>query len=239
MLGINFYQVVSFKHKLIFLTPPKCSTYSLKVFLDKCGIQMDEPVRPLSIPFYHTTLSEIIYCYNIGLNELKNYKIIQIVRNPYDRFLSSYFHQTQLLNIDKDKIIDNKFFNTFISQIESFKYLLPENTNEFFSNFYQNEEYKWYHFNINQHGGIRFYYNQSWWNNINKSIKINYFKLEDINKDINPLKNLLNINNTHLYSTENRRSHSILKLKNLIFKHKDRIYNLFKEDFKKFNYERL
>jgi hypothetical protein len=239
MLGVNFYQVVSFKHKLIFLTPPKCSTYSLKVFLDKCRIQMDEPTRPLSTPFYHPTLSEIIYCYNIGLDELKDYKIIQIIRNPYDRFLSSYIHQTQLLNIDKNNVTDTNIFNQFLSQLESYKYLLPENVNEFYLNFYQNEEYKWYHFNLNQHGGIRFYYNQSWWNNIDPNININYFKLEDINKNINPLKNLLNIDNTHLYSIENSKSYNIPNIKNLIFEYKDKIYNLFKEDFKQFNYERI
>jgi len=232
LIGENFYQVVSFKHKLIFLTPPRCSTYSLKDLLNKGNIKMDEPLRPISIPFYHATLSEIIYAYNINLKDLKDYKIIQITRNPIDRFISSYFYQ--LLNFKF-----NHNFEDFISKVERFKYLLPENPNEFFLNFYQNEEYKWYQYSVNQHGGVRFYYNQTWWNNISSKIKVNYFKLEDITKDITPLLDCLDLDLPLTYNQINSYSSSnpnFIEVKNSIHFYKNRIYNLFKKDFKKLNY---
>ena len=232
LLGENFYQVVSFKQKLIFLTPPRCSTYSLQDFLYRGNVEMNEPIRSISTPFYHATLSEIVYAYNINLNDLKNYKIIQITRNPIDRFISSYFYQ--------QKILGTKFsFKEFISRVERLKYLLPQNPNEFFLNFYQNEEYKWEQYSQNQHGGMRFYYNQSWWNNISPKINVNYLKLEDIIKSSHSLCNLLNLDNLIPYTLKNNNSKSEIeytKVYNSIPQYQNKIYNLFKEDFKNFNY---
>lgn len=229
ILGNNFYQVVSFKHKLIFLTPPRCSTYSLKLFLDNNKIEMDEPIRPLSTPFYHATLSEIIYSYDIDINDLPHFKIIQIVRNPYDRFISSFQKQNE--------IFSTKFnLEDFIYKVEKYKYLLPYSLNEFYLNFYQNEEFKILQHNLNQHGGVRFFYEQNWWNNLNKKVYINYFKLEDINNNISSLCNLLNIDKTNIYPIENK---SFKQSLNLSLSEKNKIYNLFKKDFEMFNYERI
>lgn len=226
LIGQNFYQVVSLKHKLIFLTPPRCSTYSLRDFLDKGNIKMDEPIRSLTTPFYHATLSEIVYAYNINLKDLKNYKIIQVTRNPINRFISSYFYQQKILGIKFD-------FESFISRVEQLKYLLPENPNEFFLNFYRSEEYKLEQYSVNQHGGLRFYYNQTWWNNLYISPEINYFKLEDISSNSSPLCDLLNISPSINYPSSNTYPQDIKPILNL---YKHRIYNLFLEDFIKFNY---
>tara|TARA_R110000803_G_C11891633_1_gene311019 strand:+ start:115 stop:780 length:666 start_codon:yes stop_codon:yes gene_type:complete len=218
-----FYQVVSFKHKLIFLTPPKCSTFSLQQFLIDANIEVNKPLRPLSTPFYHATLSEIVYSYKIDLEELKQYKVIQILRNPYDRFISSYFHQQDLIG----KQID---FNTFLKKVEQFKYLLPYNINEFYLNFYQDD------------GGVRFYYEQNWWNNLNIKVNINYLKLEDISKNSTSLCKLLNLDYHIPFLCKNKNpidKSQFYKEFNNISQYKSRIYTLFKKDFKLYNYEKF
>ena len=142
-----FYQVVSFKEKLIFLTPPKCSTYSLNKFLVDSNVSLNNPINHPQHPFYHPTLKEIIQAYNIS--NIKEYKIIQIVRNPYDRFISSYVHEQKLLK--KSLNLDN-----YISQIEQYKSLLPNNIDKFYKDFYQTLEYKNFYYKENSWGGLRF-----------------------------------------------------------------------------------
>ena len=172
-----FYQVVSFKEKLIFLTPPKCSTYSLNKFLVDSNVSLNNPINHPQHPFYHPTLKEIIQAYNIS--NIKEYKIIQIVRNPYDRFISSYVHEQKLLK--KSLNLDN-----YISQIEQYKSLLPNNIDKFYKDFYQTLEYKNFYYKENSH--------------------INNLKYDPI----------------YLSKTQ-----------------KEKIYNLFKKDFKMFNYEKF
>ena len=226
MIGFNFYQVVSLERKLIFLTPPKCSTYSLKEYLDKGGIKMDEPLRFPSTPFYHATLSEILFAYGIPIKSLKDYTIIQITRNPFTRFISSFLHQQSLL---RTKIS----IEEFLEFLENYKYLLPFNKDEFFYLLFNDEAYKWNNYRRNQWGGIRFWYNQIWWNDV--KAKINYFKLEDISKDVSPLSNLLKINNFS-YPINNYTSKNNFQLSNKL---KNKIYYLFEDDFKHLNYGEL
>ena len=104
-------------------------------------------------------------------------------------------------------------------------------------NFFQNEEFFNYHYKLNQDGGIRFYYEQNWWNNLNLDINVNYFKLEEINQNLDLLCNLLNINlPKNPYPIKNSNPHKYeLELSPSI---KDRIYNLYKKDFKLFNYSK-
>ena len=217
--------VVSFDKKLIILTPPKCSTYSLIEFLNKGGIKLDNPLRDLSTIFYHSTLSEILYAYNIPINKVHEYKIIQITRNPYERFISAFFHQQKILNTDFS-------IDILISKLENFKYLLLYNVDEFYIAFYGSLNYKQQSFLNNNWGGLRFFYEQNWWNNVNA--EINYFKLEDISKDSTSLCNSLHIKPS-FYPKINSNKNSKFSLNT---NQKNRIYNLFKNDFKLFNYKK-
>jgi hypothetical protein len=219
-----FYQVVSFKEKLIFLTPPKCSTYSLNKFLVDVNITLDEPINYPQHPFYHPTLKEITKAYNI--DKLEDYKIIQITRNPYDRFISSYIHEQNLLKKSLD-------LDYYISQVEQFKYLLPNNINEFYKSFYQTLEYRNFYYKENSWGGLRFYFEQNWWNDLNTNIS--FFKLEDIKYDSFNLCNLLK-RNLISYPQINKLNYSPIYLSKI---QKEKIYNIFREDFKIFNYERF
>ena len=225
MIGFNFYQVVSLERKLIFLTPPKCSTYSLKEYLEKGGIKMDEPFRFLSTPFYHATLSEILFAYDIPIKSLKDYTIIQITRNPYARFISSFLHQQNLL---RTKIS----IEEFLEFLENYKYLLPFNKDEFFYLLFNDEAYKWKNYKLNQWGGVRFWYEQVWWNDV--KAKVNYFKLEDLAKDTSSLSNLLQIE--ALKYPHNNVIKSNFELSN---RQKNSIYYLFENDFKYLNYGEL
>ena len=231
-----FNKVVSFEKKLIFLTPAKCSTYSLENFLIKNNVKLETPYTSLSTPFYHPTLSEIVYSYNIPLNSLSEYKIIQIVRNPKDRLISSYFH-------DIKNVGSYIPFSIFLTKLESSKYLLPYHTDEFVSSFYNNISYKWRFFQEGSWGGIRHYYNQSLYLNINHSLNFKYFKLEDVKNSTEELSKHLNVENIQ-YPLLNTSKFLATPLYQEFLKDykntenvKERIFNLFKEDYKMFNYK--
>ena len=220
-----FYKIFSLKEKLIFLTPPKCSTYSLSNFLVNSGIKLNEPLNfPKNFPFYHATLSEIVKAYNII--SLDEYKIIQITRNPYDRFISSYIHEQKLLK----KSIN---FDNYIFKIKKFKYLLPHNVNDFYKNFYKTFSYRDFYYNENSWGGLRFYFEQNWWNDLNKNIF--YFKLEDIKNNSEIFSNFLNIKPLNYPKINSLKYDHI----NLNKNQKKEIYNLYKNDFKILNYGRI
>ena len=239
MIDFNFYQVVSLERKLIFLTPPKCSTYSLEEYLNRGGIKMDEPFRFPSTPFYHATLSEILFAYNIPIKSLKNYTIIQITRDPFTRFISSINHLQRLFN---QKIL----IEDFLKFLENYRYLLPFNVSEFFYLLFNDEACKWDRYRLNQGGfnegvkkilkdGVRFWYEQVWWNDI--KAKINYFKLEDLAKDTSSLSNLLQIEILkYPHNNNNNNNNNNINSFELSNEQKNKIYYLFKNDFKYLNY---
>ena len=100
------------KEKIILLLPPKTASNSLRKLLMDSGFYFRPPIRKVDYPIYHLTLSEICYVYNIPIDQLTNYKIIQIVRNPYDRFISAWFHQMDILKtkMSLDELIEKLLF---------------------------------------------------------------------------------------------------------------------------------
>ena len=69
--------------------PPKTASNSIRTTLEEQGVVFLKDTQKL--PQVHLKLSEIINRYDI--DNLDDYKIIQIVRNPYSRFVSSFFFQ--------------------------------------------------------------------------------------------------------------------------------------------------
>ncbi|WP_369765912.1 sulfotransferase family 2 domain-containing protein [Flavobacterium sp. WC2429] len=171
------------KEKIILLLPPKTASNSLRKLLMESGFRFRPTLRKVEYPVYHLTLSEICYVYNVPLEKLSNYKIIQIVRNPYDRFISAWFHQMDIL---KTKIsIDD-----LIEKLNQHIHLLPNEIDGFYEKFYGSISHKEKSFARGNWGGLRFYFNQTQWNDINATI--HYFKLEDLTQDITPLSELIN-----------------------------------------------
>ena len=216
--------MVSKRDKIIVLSPAKTASISLEKYLLDSDVVFSDAINLPPHPTLHLTLSELCRMHNILPYELIDYKIIQIVRNPYARFVSAFEHQNRII---KTPIT----FEKLISKLLDYKYLLPNNMDEFYHSFY---EMGWLQtsFQYGNWGGIRFWYEQSWYNDLNANVK--YFKLEDLQTDISPLSNYLNLNSTE-FPTENKfitkdwESYYTNETKSMVSK-------LYDKDLKLFNY---
>lgn len=220
--------MVSKINKLIFLLPPKTGSSSILRCLKISKLPLSEIVNYKKYPTIHLTLEEIIELYSINLDELNQYKIIQIVRNPYNRMASAYFHQMKLQNMYIE-------FEKFLEKIEETKHLLPHNLDEFYDKFYGNITYKHNSFRNNHWGGVRFYYEQIWFNDLNLK-NITYFKLEDLDKDYSSLSNFIGVNTNkfpHINKNQTPSDYNRLYNEKCI----SIVSELYKNDLKYFNYE--
>jgi hypothetical protein len=176
--------IISKKHKIILITPPKTGTHSITQYLKNSDIETEIPIVLVDYPLYHLTLSEICEVWNISYDDLNNYKILQCVRNPYNRIISAWLHQTYILN-QKINFID------LLNKVKEHKHLLPNNIDDFYVLFYGNIEHKYKSFSLGNWGGLRFYFEQNWFNNIGADVR--YFKLEDIKISTEELSDYLDI----------------------------------------------
>ena len=108
--------MVSKKEKLIFLTPPKTASKSLKECLLDCSLDF-EPFENTLVDTDHLYLSELVKYFD--LENLLQYKIIQVVRSPYDRFVSAYISSGSEMSLDD---FAESFYNSiFNSEIKDEK----------------------------------------------------------------------------------------------------------------------
>jgi hypothetical protein len=240
---------VSKKHKLIFLLPPKTGSTSLSDCLHKLKIQFDSImdtwnysnyIHPTIMsktehnPFIDTTrhllLSEILKAYDIKIEELDKYKIVQIIRNPYDRFVSAVYHQNIILN-------KNYTVSEYLEKLNKSLYLLPNNQKLFYEKFYETPPDEDNNFLNHRWGGcMRHWFKQEWWNDIGANV--NYFKLESITENLEELSEFIDIklsNFPHLRPGNSNRNNKYEKY----FDETARINfeKLYISDIEKFNYE--
>ena len=175
---------ISKKNKLIFLLPPKTGSTSLQSCLVSSNILCDSIIETPNHPTIHLLLSETLKAYNIKIDELNQYKIIQVIRNPYDRFVSAVYHQ----NIITKK---NYTVSEYLEELNKYLHLLPNNQDLYYEKFYGTILHKEINFKKNEWGGLRFWFKQEWWNDIGADI--NYFKLESISKNLEELSEFINI----------------------------------------------
>lgn len=176
--------MISKKGKLILLLPPKTGSTSLKRCLIQSGIFFDTPTGNVNYPVYHSTLTEIMESYDVNEDELDEYKIVQIVRNPFDRFISAWKHQNDIMmgNID---------LPTMIEKVNRDKHLLPNDIDNFYKSFYGSILFKHNAFRNGTWGGMKFWCEQNWWNTINNRTK--FFKLEDLKNNTQELSDYLGV----------------------------------------------
>jgi hypothetical protein len=213
--------------KIIVLMPPKTASNSIKLTLKKQGVNFSNPTKKTTSPLIHLKLNEIVDLFEI--DNLQEYKIFQIVRNPYIRFVSSYFHQMRILN----NVKTIKFINYDLNQFSKHLYDTIKSEN-FLKNFYGDTSFiemsikngiSW--------GGSRLYETQLSWKNLD--CDITYFKLEEVSKNIEPISDFLKIPLPKLdfvNSFSNGKNYSELiddEIKLII-------EEIFAEDFKSFQY---
>jgi len=214
--------------KLIVLMPPKTASNSLKETIGKNGFQFSIPSQKISTPLIHLKLNEIIKIFEV--NDVSEYKILQVTRDPYTRFVSSYFHLMRITHNSRLLKFSNYDFPTFTNHFyESIK------TENFIKNFYGNTSFVDHCINNGiSWGGSRLFDTQKSW--CDAESNVSYFKLEDISKEISPINNFLpakisflsNINKSNL---EHKYDSMITS------KIKDIVLEVFEEDFKFFNYK--
>jgi len=240
---------VSKKHKLIFLLPQKTGSTSLSDCLQRSKIQFDSFINTLNYKGYnhptmmckvergsfndttkHLLLSEILKVYDIKMDELNQYKIIQITRNPYDKFISAVYHQNIIIN-------KNYTVSKYLEELSKYLYLLPNNEKLFYEKFYETSLLKETNLLYHPWGArIRYWFKQEWWNDIGANI--NYFKLESITENLGELSEFINIklpDFPHFRPIQSNRNN---KYKNY-FDETTRVdfEKLYISDVKKFNYE--
>ena len=220
--------IVSKKNKIILITPPKTGTYSITQYVDNYISDKSATINEVKYPIYHLTISEICHVFAIDESELKDYKIIQCIRNPYKRIASAYFHQMKLQNMYIE-------FEKFLEKVQETKHLLPHNLDEFYIKFYGDIKYKYNSFKNNHWGGVRFYYDQISFNDLNLD-NITYFKLEELNTDSSVLSNFIGVNANkfpHINKNQTPTDYNKLYNKKCI----SIVSELYKNDLKYFNYE--
>jgi hypothetical protein len=215
--------------KLIVLMPPKTASNSLKETMEKNGIRFTFPIKKISTPLIHLKLNEIIEFFEVG--DLSEYKILQVTRDPYTRFVSSYFHLMRINhNVELIKFF-NYDFPTFTNHFyESIK------SENFIKNFYGSSSYVDHCINNRiSWGGSRLFDTQKSWGLT--EFNVSYFKLEEISKEISSVNNFLS---TKISSLSNiNKSNLDLKYSSMLTpKIKDIILEVFEEDFEFFNYEK-
>jgi hypothetical protein len=219
--------MISKTHNLIVLMPPKTASNSIRTSLENQGVIFHKDNQKL--PQIHLKLSEITNRYDI--NNLDNYKIIQIVRNPYLRFVSSFFFQKKIIPNNYKVIFQNYNLEEFSTHL-----LKSKKTNNFLESFYGDTSFIYHQINNGiSWGGSRFYETQTSWNDLEK--KINYFKLEEISNNTNKIEELTNLpigNLSHINSQNLKLDYTSL----ITSKTKNIIIELFEEDFDNFGYEK-
>jgi hypothetical protein len=206
--------------------PPKTASNSLKDCLNQAGVEFEQMIK-YNLPDIHLFLSEIVKIYEV--DDLSSYKIIQIVRNPYDRFASSYFHQLRILqNIETN--LDGLDFREFALHLKDC--MLSDK--DFLQRFYGRTDFiDKFVFSGKSWAGTRLYLNQHQWTDMDANTK--FFKLEDISENINPLSEYLNLELNSLPKKNTNKSEK--KYKELLTKEINEIVELiFKKDLEYFNY---
>jgi hypothetical protein len=219
--------MISKTHNLIVLMPPKTASNSIRTTLEEQGVVFLKDTQKL--PQVHLKLSEIINRYDI--DNLDDYKIIQIVRNPYSRFVSSFFFQKKIIPNNYNVIFRDHSLEEFSTHL-----LKSKKTNNFVESFYGDTSFVNNQINNGiSWGGTRFYETQTSWNDLDK--KINYFKLEEFSNNADRIKELINLpisNLSHVNSQNLNLNYINLITPNV----KNVIIELFEEDFDTFGYKK-
>lgn len=162
--------------------PPKTASQSFTECLLDSSIKFDE--LQVSYPKIHLFLSELVDAHEI--QDIEDYKIIQIVREPLERYVSSYFHQLKIIQNVNTKINDMDL-DDFTEHY--YRCLMAGN---FLKNFYGNTNFVK---NSIQSGkswaGSRLYLNQTQWNDLD--MPIHYFKLEDLKDGLEAISDLIGV----------------------------------------------
>ena len=212
--------------KIIFLLPPKSGSSSFVKMLKDNGFEF-EMVKTQLHPF----LSEIIKYYKI--EDISEYKIYQLCRNPFDRMVSSFYFQKKII---KDKKRYKEFidlsFDDFIKLITDNVNLLPNNIDFFCENVFNDSKFSTRH--LPSAYGIRFYIPQTKW--VNENVDVTYLKIENLNENLLILQNILDVDKKLILPKINSNHVNIEYNEMYNTESIEMIKKIYSEDFVKLNY---
>lgn len=154
--------MVSKDSKLIFLTPPKTASNSLRDTLLSSKIKFDDFDPNYHKPNTHLYLSELVE--NFKIENVDEYKIIQIYRNPFEKFRSAFYNLTSWIDgeLKKPNLKLNEFVLQYRDCILSDNYIkCMYRDPEFVNNLIRRK--------IN-FGFTRYFVEQYKWNDLNKNV---------------------------------------------------------------------
>ena len=215
--------------KVIFLLPSKTGSTAFTKLLNENNIEYKN-----SGLFKHPFLSEVLKSQNI--KDFYNYDIYQLCRNPIERMVSAYFFQRQI--IQNKKKYDKFFklnFNEFVELITNNTGLLPDHTNRFCYNVFNDVDFGK---STSPTGyGVRFYLPQVKWNDT--GMKVKYLKLENLTKDCSNLSSILetdiklNLPKANITKKKTKKPYIEMYSKKSL----NLLIDTYQEDFKILNYD--
>lgn len=162
--------MVSKDSNLIFLMPPKTASNSLRDALLSSKIKFDDFDPNYHKPNTHLYLSELVE--NFKIENVDDYKIIQIYRNPYEKFKSAFYHLTSL--IDGCLMKPNLGLNEFVIQYRDC--ILSD---DYVKCMYKDPEFVYDSIRKKINFGFtRYFVEQYKWNDLNK--KVHYLDISKI-----------------------------------------------------------
>ena len=199
------------KKKLIFIHIPKTGGTTIEEYMNaikKPTLRHGYGVFK-NIVFQHFRWND--YIDFMGIDSFNNYTKFSIVRNPYERIISEYYWTPTETNLGYKS---NKDFNSFLNNVKD----IVKNK-KYNDTIYHDHFIPQYEFICNKDNNI---------------VVDHLFRFENFDKVLNFLKD-----NEYKINKNKKENQCIYQKKiNLTKKQKNIIYNLYKKDFKIFNYSK-
>lgn len=163
--------MVSKDSKLIFLMPPKTASNSLRDSLMLSNIKFDKFDPNYHKPNTHLYLSELVE--NFKIDNVDDYQIIQVYRDPFEKFKSAFYHFKSLIppHFKVIKLTLNEFVQHYKDCITSEDYIkCMYDEPEFVYDLIRRK--------IN-FGCTRYFVEQYKWNDLNKNVT--YVDISELN----------------------------------------------------------
>lgn len=221
--------MISIEKKLIVLAPPKTASTSLGDLFKRAGINFSESIKIVDYPVFHPRLSEICELHNVKNH--KEYTILQFTRNPYYRFVSSYYQLIRISPNNEKIAFHGMNFQEFVLHVDRCK-----SSENFIKNFFGDDSHYLENLRTKKSwSGVRMFDEQVAHNDLGG--KINYFKIEDLPNNLKIVSNLISLEIGPIYNL-NRNTVKVDYDNLLDSECKEIIYKNFISDFEVLGYER-
>jgi hypothetical protein len=175
--------MISTEKKLIILSPPKTASISVGDVFRRAQINFNESNKIVDWPVFHPKLSEICELHDIVNPE--EYTIIQFTRNPYYRFVSSYYQLLRISPNNKEIAFYGMTFKEFVFHVNKCK-----SSENFIKNFFGDDSHYYEHLLTKKSWwGVRMFDEQIAHNDL--GVKVHYFKIEDLSNNLKIVSNLI------------------------------------------------